>query len=176
MMIDSSQRHCVGTSQSQIQFCLQFEILVCVCVWLYIWLLLLQTNMVLTFNVCPPVCVAPDIYAIRYNIILLCFSSNNVQQRAFWYIVSSALEDDEIQRRGMVMIVYDVGAMLPADQTTAFNFGKLMSFILPIRIAGFHICSNEPQRVTALRKLLLGSQSRLRTRCHDGMYYHLPSP
>ena len=91
--------------------------------------------------------------------------------RAFWYNVHAILEDEEIQRKGVVIIAH------PRHLAHA-NFDRSMSKMhieslrgcLPLRVAAIHIC-HPPwffKLVFAVLKLFLGERMRKKVKPHSG--------
>jgi hypothetical protein len=92
------------------------------------------------------------------------------QLKAIGYIMMSACEDEETQKRGVVAVIYYVG-QLAGEFNHQLNkrLAKFPKF-LPYRLSGYHICFDDP-RLRAwkpLAMLLMGRSLRVRLRIHDG--------
>lgn len=91
--------------------------------------------------------------------------------RSIIYLLCSAVDnDEETQRKGIVMVAYFVGKFVGQ-----FNNGllqKLNSLLdwCPVKYRGFHMCFNDPMLKAwmPLAMLLMGKEMRLRLRIHDG--------
>ena len=93
--------------------------------------------------------------------------------RAFIYMWLMMAEDDENQKRGLVLIVMQMGvlnlerASLPVSR----EFPRVLSW-LPLRVCALHFCTDDPLLGGLFRVALLGvsADSRARRRFHDGTY------
>jgi hypothetical protein len=90
--------------------------------------------------------------------------------RAFWYVTTTSLEDEETQKLGMVFIAINIEPTAMADRFKAVQGGYL-SRTIPMRLVAVHFCVSQPiQRLSAtLATMVLGVQLQLRTRVHYGM-------
>jgi hypothetical protein len=90
--------------------------------------------------------------------------------RAFWYLATTSLEDEETQKRGMVFIAINVEHTAMTDRLKAIQAGYLTRTI-PMRMVAVHFCVSQPmQHFSAiLATMVLGVQIQLRTRVHYGM-------
>ena len=81
----------------------------------------------------------------------------------------TALNDEETQRKGIIIISYSVGAEKATDKDSAWCIAHLCR-ILPIPTSVFHGCSDNPEHRVALSvaQLSLGTQLRIRCRLHFG--------
>jgi hypothetical protein len=79
------------------------------------------------------------------------------------------LEDEEIQKKGLAVVVYLVGAKRKLDRQAAWRFASLASTI-PYRYESGHICYDDPRLVPffTVGMLSAGSFYRVRTRIHYG--------
>jgi hypothetical protein len=79
------------------------------------------------------------------------------------------LEDEEIQKKGLAVVVYLVGAKKKLDRQAARRFASLASTI-PFRYESGHICYDDPRLVPffTVGMLSAGSFYRVRTRIHYG--------
>jgi hypothetical protein len=85
----------------------------------------------------------------------------------------TALEDEETQKRGMVVVVMRAGQNMGIGN---FNFPlwrvrKLRSG-LPLRLAGMHLCNDDEDAFATWTSLMLAaleSHTRARFRSHRGM-------
>lgn len=90
--------------------------------------------------------------------------------RALWYNIHSAIEEDDVQRKGVVIIAH------PEHATHSQLDRKLMKLnvasirgCLPVRIAAFHVC-NPPfffEIVFSIAKVLMGERLRKRVKIHS---------
>jgi hypothetical protein len=86
----------------------------------------------------------------------------------------AALEDEETQKRGIVVVVMRVGqGIFNLSNFPIFRFRKLRAG-LPKRLAGIHLCNNDDDafaiNFTSWMVAALGSHARARFRSHHGMY------
>ena len=94
------------------------------------------------------------------------------QLRSHWYQVMTALEDEEVQKKGVVFIAYEVGRRL--GQAKHFNdIIKSRSIAedgLPFRVVSMHLCYNSLTLRTAISLIhqVSGSEFRVRFRHHFG--------
>ena len=110
------------------------------------------------------------------------FQSSYNQIRLTWYAIMQTLENDEsIQKKGVVNIIYNVDNDQDEDR---FHYTKkdleLMvdaSFIndcLPFRYASMHFCYNNP-RLKPLMNVIhyaVGTEARIRFRAHYGKRFY----
>ncbi|CAJ1944447.1 unnamed protein product [Cylindrotheca closterium] len=103
--------------------------------------------------------------------------------RSLFYSMMVHLEDEEIQKKGVVSIVYLVGSQI--DRQAAWAEPRLMS-IMPMRECAVHICYDNVllSPIVALARFAVGTLTRLRMRtnfgpfqdCVDGlMTYGIPT-
>jgi hypothetical protein len=87
----------------------------------------------------------------------------------FWYLTMAALEDEETQKRGFVIISYTIGTTRALDRRSSYKIARL-SWILPMRTAGVHGCTDDPRQSTMMNfaVMLIGTNMRVRTRIHFG--------
>jgi len=91
--------------------------------------------------------------------------------RAFWYYAHAVLEDEEVQKKGVVLVIYPKEA-----QRTQFNRKVFKTKIasmkgcLPMRVAAFHICHAPSffENLFAVAKIFLGERLRKRVKMHSG--------
>lgn len=96
-----------------------------------------------------------------------------------------ALEDVESQKKGLVLLAYnvDAGGLSKMDPMGIPSGVKFMAAI-PMRITAVHFCYNDPATspFLTLTKYVIGRESRLRFRTHYGkstefrILYKLPTP
>jgi hypothetical protein len=91
-----------------------------------------------------------------------------LQLRAFWYTVTAPAENEETQKRGMVLVSYNIGITNP-DRSGVFKIASIFN-ALPVKVAGIHVCVDDPKTVIVakLASMLVGSYGALRFRCHYG--------
>jgi hypothetical protein len=103
------------------------------------------------------------------------------QLRALWYILSSAVEEEETQIKGFVGIGYFMGyddsqdqehnQRPPMDRLAGYYAQKVFGAI-PIRMEAFHYCCQHVPTMLVVKLVLLltNSDTRIRTRCYCGTY------
>jgi hypothetical protein len=81
----------------------------------------------------------------------------------------AALEDEETQKRGFVIIPYIVGTTHAFNRRNSYKIARL-SWILPMRAAGLHGCTDDPRQRTLMNfaVMIIGTNMRVRTRIHFG--------
>jgi hypothetical protein len=81
----------------------------------------------------------------------------------------AAFEDEETQKKGVVLIPYNIGATHAFDRRNSYIHARLTG-ILPIRVAGLHGCTQDPRQHTLMSLALnfIGTNMRVRTRIHFG--------
>lgn len=96
--------------------------------------------------------------------------------RSMWYVMHAALEDEETQKKGLVVIAYPKKVKLSqVDRAlTKMNMDSLKG-CLPIRIGVFHVCHPPGffQLVFPVFKMFLGERLRKRFRVHGGSDNHV---
>jgi hypothetical protein len=89
-----------------------------------------------------------------------------------WYLVmSNLINDEEAQRKGLVLIIYNVGTFrMDEIDSDLMTHGVNYSASLPMRCVAVHYCFNDPRLlpVSSLFKLFLTKNARLRFRVHSG--------
>jgi len=88
--------------------------------------------------------------------------------QAFWYMAMAALEDEEAQRKGLVMVSYAIDNTVQG-RSVALQISSVLS-ALPMRVVGVHVCVNDPtvQALAKVLSLVFESRFRLRIRIHSG--------
>jgi hypothetical protein len=103
--------------------------------------------------------------------------------RIVWYLIlSKILDDEEAQRRGVVVVAYMVGPSRLKDiDPNLIKEGARYVQGLPIQFAAFHYCFNDARLypVIALAQFVLGTNTRLQFQVHCGtwcrsMFIHWP--
>jgi hypothetical protein len=81
----------------------------------------------------------------------------------------AALEDEETQKHGFVIIAYYVGCRKQVDRRGSYNFARLAS-MMPMRAVGLHNCTDDPRQGTLmnLTRMIIGTSMRFRSRIHFG--------
>lgn len=91
--------------------------------------------------------------------------------RVFWYILHAVLEDEEVQKNGVVFIVCLTNFKRSQfdRHLTKLNAGSTKD-ILPIRVSAIHVCDPPIffKVIFTLVKLFLGERIRKRVRVHGG--------
>jgi len=90
--------------------------------------------------------------------------------RALWYNIHSAIEEDDVQRKGVVIIAHpEHVARSQIDQKLMKMNVTCIRGCLPVRIAAFHVC-NPPfffELLFPIVKLLMGERLRKRIKIHS---------
>ena len=83
----------------------------------------------------------------------------------------TAVEDIRVQRKGIVIVGYDVGSFVPVDYELSRQLFRCLRS-LPIRVVAAHGCySDAPmQKAFDLVVHMVSSFARLRLRCHSGKW------
>ena len=81
----------------------------------------------------------------------------------------SILEDEEAQKRGVVGIMYKIGASASDDGQLLWRLARLRR-IIPINFKAFHVCHNHKLlgNMPSLILSAMGKDGRLRFRAHYG--------
>ena len=93
------------------------------------------------------------------------------QMRQMWYAILSSLDDEEAQKKGVVLVFYNVGLCAPEkDYSELMRHMHMVSEALPYRAAANHYCYDDVRirAAMALLQLILGKNHRLRFRSHFG--------
>eukprot|EP00529_Nitzschia_sp_RCC80_P016940 CAMPEP_0113477596 /NCGR_PEP_ID=MMETSP0014_2-20120614/20289_1 /TAXON_ID=2857 /ORGANISM="Nitzschia sp." /LENGTH=659 /DNA_ID=CAMNT_0000370695 /DNA_START=397 /DNA_END=2373 /DNA_ORIENTATION=+ /assembly_acc=CAM_ASM_000159 len=92
--------------------------------------------------------------------------------RAFTYMYTSLIENDEdVQKRGVVMIGYAVNSSLSEIDPGMHKVGNLVRAMIPIRYTSWHVCLGAEtwfRRLQANMIRILPQKDRVRLRCHEG--------
>lgn len=90
-------------------------------------------------------------------------------KRSFFYMIMTALEDDETQKAGVVMVGYNIGPRRVMDRKAAFAIQSIRGH-LPFYLASVHYCYDDfrsrPMMTVAM--LVMGATNRVRFRTHYG--------
>jgi hypothetical protein len=89
--------------------------------------------------------------------------------RSFMYIVMVALQDQETQQNGLVMVGFNTGKDRVVDRPAAWAIQKIMK-VLPMRMVGIHFCYDDfkIRPMMSLAMLVMGAHRRVRFRAHYG--------
>eukprot|EP00980_Cylindrotheca_fusiformis_P030607 scaffold25091_cov147-Cylindrotheca_fusiformis.AAC.7 len=89
--------------------------------------------------------------------------------RSFVYIAMVALEDEETQKNGVVMIGLNTGKDRVMNREAAWAVHK-MARVLPMRVVGIHFCYDALMLLpmVSLAMLVMGATRRVRFRAHYG--------
>lgn len=96
--------------------------------------------------------------------------------RSFIYLQLTLAEDEENQKRGIVTILFQLGSVSPKDMNRELaREGPRIGNWLPIKVAGIHICTDNPVVEVLARVILAGSTPALRSRhrLHYGTHTEL---
>jgi hypothetical protein len=93
--------------------------------------------------------------------------------RATMYFLSVLAQDEDTQRQGCVMILFNMDPFRrPMDPADSVHLTNLNNNLGPIRFVGYHFCYDEPQpaMISNLETALSSSHqsSRVRFRVHSG--------
>lgn len=93
------------------------------------------------------------------------------QLRALWYMLMTALEDKEVQKKGIVHVGYEIGDYVVVDFELVRQLFRCAR-TLPIRVVAGHTCYSEKpfQKAVDLVVHMLSSFTRLRFRFHCGKF------
>lgn len=96
--------------------------------------------------------------------------------RAFWYFFHALLEDEQVQKKGLVCINYS-GTFANRNRDPGFARLCISSLqgCIPIRLSVFHGCHLPPvyRLVAGVFMLLIGERMRKRVLPHCGSYAHV---
>jgi hypothetical protein len=84
-------------------------------------------------------------------------------------MVMAALEDENTQKAGMVIVGYNMGPKRALDRQAVWGIQKLRR-VLPMRVVGMHYCYDDfkMRPMMTLAMLVMGSHGRMRFRAHYG--------
>jgi hypothetical protein len=88
-----------------------------------------------------------------------------------WYLIMAALEDENVQKYGLVHVLYDIGLkqhdVIYADLLTSIH---IIRDGLPFRLPALHYCFDKPMMRGAMSLLqtMISKNQRLRFRAHFG--------
>jgi hypothetical protein len=92
------------------------------------------------------------------------------QVKVFFFFLLKVAEDEETQKRGMVLMAYFVGQFsLPFDPELHIK-SRAMLASTPLRVCAVHFCAGNSilRTFAAALTLTLGEKDRKRLRVHDG--------
>jgi hypothetical protein len=111
-------------------------------------------------------------FFLRYPTFLTHVLCIKMQMKVLWYLAMGNLADDEdIQRFGLVLVVYCVGPFKMAEiDREMMTHGMDYSHGLPLRYSALHYCFDDPRLrpVISFSKLIVDTSTRLRFRAHFG--------
>lgn len=91
--------------------------------------------------------------------------------RAFWYTMHALLEDDEVQKKGIIIIAHPKHASKTSiDRKLSKNNITSMRGCLPVRVGAIHCC-HPPfffEIIFGVMKIFLGERLRKRVKIHSG--------
>jgi len=96
--------------------------------------------------------------------------------RALWYVMHAVLEDEEVQKRGTIMLAYPKRAKLSQFDNKLVNMNiSSIRGCIPVRVAAFHICHPPTffSIVFPIVKLFMGEKLRKRVKVHAGSDKHV---
>jgi hypothetical protein len=96
-----------------------------------------------------------------------------VQLRVCWYMFWTAAEDEETQKQGVVIVLYDVGQQSAQgssyNRNSASRIPALATWSVPLRVTAIHVCYSGSTfgPFLALAGMMCEKQSRSRLRIHN---------
>ena len=86
-----------------------------------------------------------------------------------FYIMMTALEDEQTQKLGIVMVGYNCGPNRTVDRKSAFAIQSLRRH-LPMRMVSIHYCYDDfkMRPMMTIAMLVMGASQRVRFRAHFG--------
>jgi len=94
--------------------------------------------------------------------------------RMTWYTMMSLMEDPNIQRLGLAVVLYNVGYnSLRAENIEFVLNSAFLTECLPVRFASCHFCYNDMKILPLMSafQMTIGKEARVRFRAHYGRYY-----
>eukprot|EP00934_Nitzschia_sp_Nitz4_P008950 Nitzschia sp. Nitz4//scaffold18_size181773//8608//10629//NITZ4_001890-RA/size181773-snap-gene-0.254-mRNA-1//1//CDS//3329539936//8940//frame0 len=90
-------------------------------------------------------------------------------KRTVYYMMMTALEDTQTQKRGIVLVGYNVGPNRVVDRKAVFAVLSVCRH-LPMRIASIHYCYDDMKfrPMMTIAMLIMGATNRVRLRGHFG--------
>jgi len=91
--------------------------------------------------------------------------------RAFWYHVHAALESEDGQKKGLVVVIYAENSSFSQFDTRLLQVNvQSIKNCLPVRMSAFHICHPPTyiRIVIPFIKILMGEKLRKRIKIHTG--------
>ena len=94
------------------------------------------------------------------------------QIRAYIYMILSAVEDEETQKRGLVVILYHMGKINTNLDQDVMQEGSISDQWLPIRFSAIHECLDHPMMkvISKIIAMTTGPDFRARFRVHEGTH------
>lgn len=96
------------------------------------------------------------------------------QLRICWYLLLTAAEDEETQKRGVVMVLYDVGQQSvhqgsSYNRKSALKIPALVTWSVPCPVTAIHVCYSKSAFAPflALAAMMCEKHSRSRLRIHN---------
>ena len=86
------------------------------------------------------------------------------------FIFLTVAEDEETQKRGVILIMYFIGKFYYTPERRQIDKGAALMEFVPLKVAGVHQCTDDPvlQGLSSLLLLGFGKERRARTRLHFG--------
>ena len=163
-------------------------------IYIYIYIYSKFQGVVVFFRSCPmcinlgPSFSESSSHAFISFLLLYSFRHVKQQLRVFWYATMCAYENEDIQRRGQVLLVFNntniVSESSPSSNNTAtsnepavtidrpaiWGIGRLTTY-LPMRLTALHYTYQDDcvKPIVALMQMAVGTYQRLRMRSHQGL-------
>lgn len=99
--------------------------------------------------------------------------TRNMMLRVVWYVIHAAVEDEEIQRKGIVMLCTPRNAQFDQfDRKLESKVTHSLRDALPVIWVGLHFCHAPAfyELIAPNAKYILGRKMRARTRWHSGSF------
>jgi hypothetical protein len=93
-----------------------------------------------------------------------------------FYILMSAMEDEESERKGLAVLIYNVGEFIPGktDPKTLYQ-GCLIQAAVPLRTCSLHHCFNDSafRFIINITMHFFTEEARARAKVHHGRLHHM---
>jgi hypothetical protein len=94
------------------------------------------------------------------------------QARAAWYVFTTTLRDEETQKKGIVMVVYNTGTVPKAEEMKVMSRIHYARSGIPKKVVGAHYCYSDAslRPFVAGIRLFMEKEMRNRLRAHYGTH------
>eukprot|EP00980_Cylindrotheca_fusiformis_P003723 scaffold824_cov129-Cylindrotheca_fusiformis.AAC.3 len=86
--------------------------------------------------------------------------------RALLWSFFNALRDKETQRKGLVLVLFNVGSSSSLEPEVLYHLREMVQSI-PLRLIGFHICYDNPMRRPLISLLIAALDKFITARCRS---------